>query len=561
MNGDYFAASTDNAPLHALRDGLDGPNGLYAYGASAFPTQSYHSSNYWVDVVFDTALPADMTPPHVNSVTPVANASAVPVTSVVTATFSEMLSANSVTTSSVQLRDAAGTLIPASVFAGGETPTVTLTPTIALAGGTTYTATVRGGANGVRDLAGNPMGNDFTWSFTTVGGSPVISCPCSIWSDTVTPAGPDDDSNSIEVGVKFQSSTPGYITALRYYKFAENTGTHIGDLWTRTGTRLATATFTNETVSGWQQVTLSSAVAIDANTTYIASYHANGGRYAVNSQGLTSGAVHAPLRALSNTEDGGNGVYQYGPSGSFPTQTYQAENYWVDVVFTTNPPDTIAPTVTRVTPAPGAANIAANALIAATFSEAMDPATITTATMELRDSTGALVPGAVTYDAPTRVATLTPAAALGATTTYTATVKGGAADPRAKDAAGNALAANAVWTFTTAAAPRPTDGPGGPILLVTSTANPFSGYYAEILRAEGLNEFAVQDRDGGRDDADRLRPGNPRRDAADDRASVDVHDMGQRRRQPDRDAARQETDAAVRTHRFERNACRCLPSR
>ena len=126
-------------------------------------------------------------------------------------------------------------------------------------------------------------------------------------------------------------------------------------------------------------------MAIDANTTYIASYHANGGRYAVNSQGLTSGAVHAPLRALSNTEDGGNGVYQYGPSGSFPTQTYQAENYWVDVVFTTNPPDTIAPTVTRVTPAPGAANIAANALIAATFSEAMDPATITTATMELRD--------------------------------------------------------------------------------------------------------------------------------------------------------------------------------
>ena len=41
----------------------------------------------------------------------------------------------------------------------------------------------------------------------------------------------------------------------------------------------------------------------------------------------------------------------------------------------------------------------------------------------------------------------------------------------------------------------PTDGPGGPILLVTSSVNPFSGYYAEILRAEGLNAFTTADVD------------------------------------------------------------------
>ena len=66
-----------------------------------------------------------------------------------------------------------------------------------------------------------------------------------------------------------------------------------------------------------------------------------------------------------------------------------------------------------------------------------------------------------------------------------------------KDTSGNAMAANYTWSFTTGA--NPTTGPGGPILVVTSAANPFSNYYAEILRAEGLNEFATADiADGSR---------------------------------------------------------------
>ena len=76
---------------------------------------------------------------------------------------------------------------------------------------------------------------------------------------------------------------------------------------------------------------------------------------------------------------------------------------------------------------------------------------------------------------------------------YSAVVHGGPAG--VKDTAGNALADDAAWTFTTNAAtpPPPTTGPGGPLLVVTSAANPFSVYYAEILRAEGLNAFAVSD--------------------------------------------------------------------
>ena len=81
------------------------------------------------------------------------------------------------------------------------------------------------------------------------------------------------------VGVRFRADTNGTITGVRFYKGAANTGTHVGNLWTNTGTLLATATFSGETASGWQQVTFSSPVAVTANTTYVASYHTNTGQY------------------------------------------------------------------------------------------------------------------------------------------------------------------------------------------------------------------------------------------------------------------------------------------
>jgi hypothetical protein len=125
----------------------------------------------------------------------------------------------------------------------------------------------------------------------------------------------------------------------------------------------------------------------------------------------------------------------------------------------------------------------------------MNATTVSSATVELRDSTGALIPSNVVYDVPSRSAILDPTAGLAYSTTYTGTVRGGATDPRVKDLAGNALASNVTWSFTTGAPPPPppTDGPGGPILVVSSTGNPYSRYYAEILRAEGLNAFAAVD--------------------------------------------------------------------
>jgi hypothetical protein len=131
--------------------------------------------------------------------------------------------------------------------------------------------------------------------------------------------------------------------------------------------------------------------------------------------------------------------------------------------------------------------------VTATFSEALDLATISSATFSLRDAANALVPASFSYAAASHTATLDPTAALAYSSTYTATVRGGASGVH--DAAGNQLAADVVWSFTIQAPPPPGPevGPGGPILLVTSNANPFTKYYAEILRTEGLNAFATVD--------------------------------------------------------------------
>src|SRR5205807_96651 len=101
-----------------------------------------------------------------------------------------------------------------------------------------------------------------------------------------------------------------------------------------TGTALASATFTSETTSGWQQVNFASPVAISANTTYVASYLAPIGRYAEDDNYFAvSGVNNPPLHALANGVDGNNGVYSYGSGSVFPTNVFAAANYWVDVVF------------------------------------------------------------------------------------------------------------------------------------------------------------------------------------------------------------------------------------
>ena len=123
--------------------------------------------------------------------------------------------------------------------------------------------------------------------------------------------------------MKFRSDIAGYITGVRFYKGAGNTGTHVGHLWTASGTLLATATFTAETASGWQQVDFAQPVQIQANTTYVASYFAPNGHYAFNSAYFASAGVDSGvLHALSNAAAGGNGVFLVGLVG-LPDQLLQ----------------------------------------------------------------------------------------------------------------------------------------------------------------------------------------------------------------------------------------------
>lgn len=321
----------------------------------------------------------------------------------------------------------------------------------------------------------------------------AASCPCNIWASTVAPTNASvNDPNAVELGVKFRSDTAGYITGIRFYKGANNGGTHTGTLWSGTGQQLATATFTGETASGWQQVNFASAVQVSANTTYVASYYAPVGNYAGdNGFFATTGVDNTPLHALKDGVDGPNGLYKYGASG-FPNGSYQSSNYWVDVVFATSVVDTTPPTVISTSPASNATNVNAASGITATFSKSLDATTVTTSTVDLRDPANALVAATVSYDATNRIATMRPNAALAGNSTYTATIHGGTLDPRIKDTAGNALASNYTWKFTTAG-PLPSQGPGGPILVINSASNPFSTYYTEILRNEGYTNFATAD--------------------------------------------------------------------
>ncbi|MGH9890634.1 MAG: N,N-dimethylformamidase beta subunit family domain-containing protein, partial [bacterium] len=431
---------------------------------------------------------ADATPPTVISVSPTDGATAVSQGTAVTATFSEAMAAGTVTASTFELRGPGNTLVPASVVYDAPNRTATLAPAALLAPSTAYTATVQGGAGpSVKDLSGNAMTGDFTWSFTTVAGP---TCPCTGWSPSTVPGTTaNPDPNSVELGVKFRPAVNGFVNSIRFYKGSTNTGTHTGTLWTATGQQLATATFTNETGTGWQEVSFATPVSVLANTVYVASYHAPNGNYAVDRfYFATSGFDSGPLHFLKDGESGGNGVFVYSAATAFPTNSFEATNYWVDVVFATTFSDTTPPSVVARSPASGATDVNTGSSVTATFDEAIDTATINGSTFELRDSGNALVSAAVTYTGATKTATLNPTSALGNLAAYTATLRGGATDPRIKDVSGNPLAANVSWSFTTA--PVVASCVSAPNAIVAENCQP--GNPSSEWEITGIGDLGVQ---------------------------------------------------------------------
>ena len=276
-----------------------------------------------------------------------------------------------------------------------------------------------------RDLASAPPGREswsFSWTFVsghattsararsttaatskrplagitvTVGNPPPPSGSVSIWSGGGNPTPPEPERRAADRSSACASVRPwpGYITALRFFKGSQDTGTHVGTpVDARRAHCCASAPFTGETASGWQEVTLATPVAITANTTYVVSYHSSAGYYVATDGYFTQAFSNHPLTALADGTDGANGLYQYGATG-FPTQTFGSANYWVDVVFTVQPPgpDTTPPTVTGTAPASGATSVPAAANVSASFSEPLNPATVNGSTVQLRNAAAQLV--------------------------------------------------------------------------------------------------------------------------------------------------------------------------
>ena len=191
-------------------------------------------------------------------------------------------------------------------------------------------------------------------------------------------------------------------------------------------------------------------MAVTAGTTYVASYHTNTGHYAHTSNGLASAVTNGPLTALAS-----GGVYAYGSSNAFPSNAFNASNYWVDVVYSPSS-DSTAPTVSSVTPDSGATGVPVSVTPTASFSQAVVPSTVS---FTLQDPSGNNVAGSVSFNGDDTVATFTPASSLAPDTTYTATVSG------AQNRSGTPMSSPYSWTFSTARIPVP-------VQPLVSTAQP-----------------------------------------------------------------------------------------
>ena len=420
-------------PLAGIRSSNSTGNGLFNSGGPGFPTSSFQGSSYGVDVIFDTAQPPGA-PPAVVSQVPYPGSSSNLESVDPTATFSKPIVPS---TLSFTLADPAGS-VPGSVSFDSTNTIATFTPATPLPAGTMVTVTMSGAQDGFGQ-AMTTVSNTFN---TVQAAPPTGTCPCSLWSDSTAPATPDSGSlTPVELGVKFTANHNGYISGIRFYKSAANTGTHTGTLWSATGTQLATGTFTGESTQGWEQLNFTAPVAITAGTTYVASYFDPNGHYAVTSGGLKSAVISGPLTALASGTNP-NGVYLWGQD-AFPAASFNASNYWVDVVYT---PAATIPAITSASPVNNQTSVPPSSSVSFIFNEAVQPGSIA---FSLTDSSGNSVPGSISYNSSANTATFTPSSVLSSAMVYTGSVTA------ATDVNGNSMAAPFSWSFVTAQATAP----------------------------------------------------------------------------------------------------------
>jgi hypothetical protein len=302
----YYVASNDvlASPIvnGYLTSVADGANGVYG-NSGVFPTNSYRNTSYFRDVTF--ASTANIT--KVSGDTQIGAPNTTLPTAFVVAVRDANANPVSGTTVNFSVTGGGGSVFPVTGVTdanGQASTTLTLGPTAG-------TDTVHAAATGFGSV-------DFT--ATAINGTLFTSQTPAVTGIT--------EGHSLELGMKFQTSANGQITALRYWKSPGESGTHTGNIWSANGTLLASVVFSGETASGWQIQPLTSPLVIQANTTYVVSVNVNVAYVASNS-GLASAVVNG---SLSSVADGANGVFA-GAAGQFPTGSWQNTNYFRDVSF------------------------------------------------------------------------------------------------------------------------------------------------------------------------------------------------------------------------------------
>jgi hypothetical protein len=314
--GHYSAASQawayrglDAGPL-TVAGGFGGVAGVYS-GVGNFPDQTYDDANYYVDAIFTAAGAAPFT---AGNQWPVPGSGGAPADTTISAVLSQAAAPSSIAFS---VADQNGTAVAGATAYNATTLTATFTPSAPLSGYVEYSVTLTATAsNGGAALAAGG-----TWAFTTAKTDPT-ACPCTLYPPSAVPQELQDaDVSAVTLGVRFTPSVDGTVTGVRFYKGPNNTGSHVGSLWTAGGDQLASGTFGTESASGWQMLAFASPVAVTAGTAYIAAYRTTVGAYSVDSGDfpLTAG----PLSADS-------GMYTYGDG--FPGSA-SSSSYLVDVVF------------------------------------------------------------------------------------------------------------------------------------------------------------------------------------------------------------------------------------
>ena len=375
---------------------------------------------------FTTAVP-DTTAPVVTGIAPAHEATNVGVTGNVLATFSELMDAVTVNGSTFTLvKQGTTTPVAAAVTYNASNKMATLNPDADLEGQTTYVATVKGGASGAKDLAGNPVG-ETTWTFRTS----VVPVPGGLQGEYYD----NQDFTNLKltrvdptVNFNWGSGTPDPAIAVDSFsvRWTGQVKADFSEVYTF-------YTTSNDGVRLW----INNQLVINNWTDHSATEDSGTVK-------LEAGQWY-PI-TLEFYEGSGSAV----TSLSYSSQSTPKQIIPADHLSSTAVADTVAPAVTSIVPTENATGVAAGENATVSFSEGMDPGTVNASTFTLvKQGAMTQVASAVTYDALNRKATLNPDADLELGATYVATVKGGASG--AKDLAGNPLAADKTWSFSTSA--------------------------------------------------------------------------------------------------------------